>query len=343
MQLDVGDLRARAVEFTAAELVVTLADGRKIATPLDWYPRLKAANSAVRMNYEIGAMGIHWPALDEDLSIAAMFERREGSSTSEHTLKSLAPMANERRPKTLDGIYLSHEFGPFVPSWAAGGLGTVQQERIVDLTVIENYLEGKVEYSELYKSLLKSRSFHSVRMDLLQACQAFDIYILEMEKHTPGIIALDRRTMFSFLAGVVYFYRAIFNDKQNRFNVLDPYKVEKAIGLKGTIESLKEWRNKALAHYGDDLNFGAREKYANQDHVLLHVFDGQEYLLDLPFSRKHGDLTAARNFRAVAGICHDQIRPIQVSHDAKVLEFIKSNKDLFENILAEVEAQARSN
>jgi len=35
LEIDVGDLRARSVEFTATELVVTLADGRKIATPLD--------------------------------------------------------------------------------------------------------------------------------------------------------------------------------------------------------------------------------------------------------------------------------------------------------------------
>ena len=74
--LDVGDLRARAVDFTASELVVTLADGRKIATPLDWYPRLKTASSPERMNYEIMPMGIHWPALDEDLSIAGMLKGR---------------------------------------------------------------------------------------------------------------------------------------------------------------------------------------------------------------------------------------------------------------------------
>ena len=48
LEIDVGDLRARSVEFTATELVVTLADGRKIATPLDWYPRLKRASSVER-------------------------------------------------------------------------------------------------------------------------------------------------------------------------------------------------------------------------------------------------------------------------------------------------------
>jgi hypothetical protein len=59
LELDVGDLKPRAVEFTTTELVVTLADGRKIVTPLAWYPRL---------------LGIHWPLIDEDLSIAGMLK-----------------------------------------------------------------------------------------------------------------------------------------------------------------------------------------------------------------------------------------------------------------------------
>jgi Protein of unknown function (DUF2442) len=76
LEIDVGDLRADAVEFTATELVVTLADGRKIATPLDWYPRLKRASAQQRANFEIMPMGIHWPDLDEDLSVAGMLKGR---------------------------------------------------------------------------------------------------------------------------------------------------------------------------------------------------------------------------------------------------------------------------
>jgi hypothetical protein len=74
LEIDVGDLRARTVEFNATDLVVTLADGRKIATPLDWYPRLKRASAAQRANYEIMPMGIHWPDIDEDLSVAGMLK-----------------------------------------------------------------------------------------------------------------------------------------------------------------------------------------------------------------------------------------------------------------------------
>jgi hypothetical protein len=76
LEIDVGDLRPRSVEFTASELVVTLADGRKIATPLDWYPRLKSASAIQRANHELMPMGIHWPDLDEDLGIAGMLKGR---------------------------------------------------------------------------------------------------------------------------------------------------------------------------------------------------------------------------------------------------------------------------
>ena len=76
LEIEVGDLRARLVEFTATELVVTLADGRRIATPLDWYPRLESAAPSDRAKYEIMPMGIHWPSLDEDLSIAGMLKGR---------------------------------------------------------------------------------------------------------------------------------------------------------------------------------------------------------------------------------------------------------------------------
>jgi hypothetical protein len=66
------------IEITRTWLVVTLTDGRKIATPLDWYPRLKAASARQRANFEIMPMGIHWPDLDEDLSIAGMLKGQRG-------------------------------------------------------------------------------------------------------------------------------------------------------------------------------------------------------------------------------------------------------------------------
>jgi Protein of unknown function (DUF2442) len=76
LEIDVGDIRPVSVTFTADELVVSLADGRRIATPLAWYPRLRDADIVARENFELMAMGVHWPELDEDLGIAGMLRGR---------------------------------------------------------------------------------------------------------------------------------------------------------------------------------------------------------------------------------------------------------------------------
>ena len=65
-----ADERVAGVEFNADALSVTLMDGRVIAVPLVWYPRLLEATEAERNNWQIsgGGYGIHWPDIDEDLS-----------------------------------------------------------------------------------------------------------------------------------------------------------------------------------------------------------------------------------------------------------------------------------
>jgi hypothetical protein len=65
-----ADERVAAVEFTEDALSVGLMDGRVIAVPLAWYPRLLHASTVERNHWEIcgGGYGIHWPDLDEDLS-----------------------------------------------------------------------------------------------------------------------------------------------------------------------------------------------------------------------------------------------------------------------------------
>lgn len=70
----VSDERVADVRCDAERLVVDLADGRSIAVPLAWYPRLLEATPAQRSNWQkAGAgFGIHWPDLDEDLSVAGL-------------------------------------------------------------------------------------------------------------------------------------------------------------------------------------------------------------------------------------------------------------------------------
>ena len=55
-------------------LRVELADGREIVAPLEWFPRLRDGTVAQRANWRPigGGVGIHWPDLDEDLSVAGL-------------------------------------------------------------------------------------------------------------------------------------------------------------------------------------------------------------------------------------------------------------------------------
>lgn len=53
-------------------LHVRLADGREVVTPLWWYPRLMAASPSQRNAVELMLDGVHWPEVDEDLSVGGM-------------------------------------------------------------------------------------------------------------------------------------------------------------------------------------------------------------------------------------------------------------------------------
>lgn len=66
--------RAVSLEVTDDELVVSLADGRKLSVPIAWYPRLADASPEARRKWEfVGTgFGFHWPEIDEDLSVEGM-------------------------------------------------------------------------------------------------------------------------------------------------------------------------------------------------------------------------------------------------------------------------------
>ena len=62
----------KAVRFDEDTLWVSLSDGRTIAAPLAWFPRLMAAAPEQLAQVELSKGGLHWDALDEDISIAGL-------------------------------------------------------------------------------------------------------------------------------------------------------------------------------------------------------------------------------------------------------------------------------
>jgi hypothetical protein len=74
---------AKSVEFDDEMMSVSFTDGRVLRVPIQWFPILRRASHEQRQQYEIGGGGIslHWPELDEDLSIAGLMAGVDGRST----------------------------------------------------------------------------------------------------------------------------------------------------------------------------------------------------------------------------------------------------------------------
>ncbi len=80
------------VRITHDSIVVDLSDGRTIKVPLSWYPRLQHGTAKERENWRlIGAgTGIHWPDLDEDVSVGGLLAGRSSGESPSSFNKWLA-------------------------------------------------------------------------------------------------------------------------------------------------------------------------------------------------------------------------------------------------------------
>jgi hypothetical protein len=91
--------RAIDVEVTQDELTVELEDGRTLAVPLVWYPRLLHASKEERSRWRLigRGVGIHWPSVDEDISIEGLLAGRP-SNESQDSLKRWLESRGAVRP-----------------------------------------------------------------------------------------------------------------------------------------------------------------------------------------------------------------------------------------------------
>jgi hypothetical protein len=87
--VEIQEARARSVTVSEDALTVDLVDGRTILVPLVWYPRLWHGTPEERNHFELfgDGMYIHWPDLDEDLTVAGLLAGRR-SEESPQSLKN---------------------------------------------------------------------------------------------------------------------------------------------------------------------------------------------------------------------------------------------------------------
>ena len=92
---------ALAVDISCSDdaLTVVLDDGRSVSVPLEWFPRLAAATSRQRKAWEPigGGIGIHWEAIDEDISVASLLQPERFMRLNESALASTPARTRARR------------------------------------------------------------------------------------------------------------------------------------------------------------------------------------------------------------------------------------------------------
>ena len=73
---------ATSVRFDEHTMWVELTDGRTLGVPLAWFPRLLRATAGEREQVELSRVGMHWSAIDEDISIEGLLAGHGGMRTS---------------------------------------------------------------------------------------------------------------------------------------------------------------------------------------------------------------------------------------------------------------------
>ena len=110
--LENNETRATSLKFEADHMDVYLIDGRMLRVPLEWYPRLERASMRQKKNFEwlYDGLAIHWPDIDEDLSVAGFLRGERAPRTpaylygiwsEEVTRERAAAEAKDRAKRTL--------------------------------------------------------------------------------------------------------------------------------------------------------------------------------------------------------------------------------------------------
>jgi hypothetical protein len=91
LAVEIQEARAQSVRVTEEALSVDLVDGRTIIVPLVWYPRLWHGTPGECSHFEIFGDGayIHWPDLDEDLTVAGLLAGRHSGESAQSLKKWL--------------------------------------------------------------------------------------------------------------------------------------------------------------------------------------------------------------------------------------------------------------
>jgi hypothetical protein len=117
LETQLRETTAHSVSLDDKALKVCLTDGRVLVVPLIWFPRLSQGTPDERSNWRLmgSGEGIHWPDLDEDISVESLLAGRRSGETLEslrswHDQKNTQWLPRERHPGLYGHELTAHSF-----------------------------------------------------------------------------------------------------------------------------------------------------------------------------------------------------------------------------------------
>ena len=97
--VEIRDVAAQGVNVSEDALTVDLADGLTISVPIAWFPRLAHGTKQERSHWRLIGVGegIHWPELDEDISVESLLAGRRSHETAESLRNWLKNLRHEKK------------------------------------------------------------------------------------------------------------------------------------------------------------------------------------------------------------------------------------------------------
>jgi hypothetical protein len=129
--VDTGVAVAIGVRVTGDTLSVELADGRTIAAPLAWYPRLAHGTAKQRKTWRFigGGRGIHWPDLDEEISVANLLSGQPSGESQASLKKWLAGRQSKKTRRKRPDMLTENDVVQAVAGFLRGESYRIDCER----------------------------------------------------------------------------------------------------------------------------------------------------------------------------------------------------------------------
>jgi hypothetical protein len=164
------------VTFSTNTMWVTLSDGRTLGAPLTWFPRLLHATQEQLGEYELSSRGLHWEALEEDVSVAGLLAGRGDQtqqpplgSTVETVRETFSETTGDISPETIQPVPFSAEKMPALAELAKADTQSWHQNSDASVVKLQDWPPPQETHQAAQEELNRPKQINNAPRSALEA------------------------------------------------------------------------------------------------------------------------------------------------------------------------------